>query len=386
MERFQILINKKYSQLTGQTILGPVLSDDYYMYVISNGGGMVNSSNVRGYLNDQRNIQITTDFFAYLTGNTTAPQAVNILNSDEKLSQVFNDYYQEKILFNGNTNGSVTVSDSPANSNNANNGSRNTVSNGSTGNISISETSPNNSQSSTAVIQRNLTGGSQIETKRYFSPWTSSQTNGTGDSAIDANATDVGSLNNSTAEVGPGGNNGLGTVSIGNTNTSTVGGTSETSSNPNTDTSSSNTSSSNTSTDTDPNTNNNGLWTGPNNSTLPLVPSLLNASTNIWQDSTREESYYLPILLTRGSNQLASQRFDPAVQSVSKKLLNYYPQFSGITNVAPPLTNATRMNTLLNGFVDLNLELNEATYYQSFTLITIVDGGDDGGSAPSGNA
>lgn len=62
------------------------------------GGGIVNSSNVRGFLNDFSNQIIINDFFSYLTGSTTTQEFAEIYNSDQNLANVFNDYYESTIL------------------------------------------------------------------------------------------------------------------------------------------------------------------------------------------------------------------------------------------------------------------------------------------------
>lgn len=98
MKSFQILLNQRFTAGTQSISSELVLDNSYYSYLIKNGGGLVNEFNVRGYLNDERNLQITNDFFAYLTGNTSTPEALNILSSDKKLSSIFNDYYQRNIL------------------------------------------------------------------------------------------------------------------------------------------------------------------------------------------------------------------------------------------------------------------------------------------------
>lgn len=128
MKNFEILLNNKYSATTQANTSGLDLQNDYYVYINKNGGGIVNAYNVRGYLNDVRNKQITTDFFAFLTGSTSQDQALNILSSDKKLSDVFNDYYQRVI---------------------------------------ISATQISN----TSVVQQNLTGTNQIIAYTFNHPW-----------------------------------------------------------------------------------------------------------------------------------------------------------------------------------------------------------------------
>jgi len=64
------------------------------------GGGITNSSNVRGFLNDEKNDIIINSFFSYLTGNTNTSQFSEIYHSDQKLSNVFNDYYITYVVNN----------------------------------------------------------------------------------------------------------------------------------------------------------------------------------------------------------------------------------------------------------------------------------------------
>jgi hypothetical protein len=64
------------------------------------GGGIVNYSNVRKFLNDDVNLIIINDFYTYLTGATTQVEFREIYNSDQKLSDVFNNYYDSSIVNN----------------------------------------------------------------------------------------------------------------------------------------------------------------------------------------------------------------------------------------------------------------------------------------------
>jgi hypothetical protein len=90
--------------LTGETI--PVNSElqNVNGYEVNNvqglGGGIVNASNVRGFLSSDVNDIIINDFFTYLTGSTTTIEFAEIYNSDQKLSNVFNNYYSSSVLSN----------------------------------------------------------------------------------------------------------------------------------------------------------------------------------------------------------------------------------------------------------------------------------------------
>jgi hypothetical protein len=241
MKNFEILLNSKYTASTQTMSSGLDLQNDYYVYINKNGGGIVNPYNVRGYLNDSRNQQITNDFFAYLTGSTSADQALNILTADKKLSDTFNDYYQRVI-------------------------------------ISATQIS------STAVIDQNLTGTTQIIAKTYIHPWYGY--------APDKQLTGI-------------------TQSI--------------------------------------------------NNSIDAVQSSL-----FLQDFTTEESYYIPVYIERGTNQLSRYQYDVCDVFINAKTTYLYPQFSAITssffNSLPALTTTssdTRIHTILDCFVDLNLETNE---------------------------
>lgn len=240
MKNFEILLNNKYSATTQAFTTGLDLQNDYYVYVNKNGGGIVNQYNVRGYLNDQRNQQITNDFFTYLTGSASSDQALNILTADKKLSDTFNDYYQRVI-------------------------------------ISATQIS------STAVIQQNLTGTTQIFAHEYIHPWSGY--------AQDNQLTGI-----TKSIIGPG----LKT--------------------------------------------NSGLYS---------------------QDFTIDESYYIPVYLERGINQLSRYKYDACDVYINSKTVGFYPYFSSITNsyfseqVQISETASTRIHTILDCFVDLNLETDE---------------------------
>lgn len=104
MQRHTILMNFGFSD-TGSTIVvnasAVTTVDGYQITNIQGlGGGIVNSSNVRGFLNDDVNDIIINDFFSYLTGSTTTEEFSEIYRSDQKLSDVFNDYYTSSIVNN----------------------------------------------------------------------------------------------------------------------------------------------------------------------------------------------------------------------------------------------------------------------------------------------
>lgn len=102
MQRHKILINLGYSAQTANNNSSNLTSfGDYQVTNVQGlGGGIVNSSNVRGFLNDDANEIIINDFFSYLTASTTTIEFAEIYNSDQKLSDVFNDYYVSSVLSN----------------------------------------------------------------------------------------------------------------------------------------------------------------------------------------------------------------------------------------------------------------------------------------------
>lgn len=244
MQNFEILLNERFTATTQSLSSELQLLNDYYVYVVQNGGGMVNAFNVRNYLNDSRNQQITTDFFAYLTGSTSHSEALNILTSDKKLSDVFNDYYQTIVL------SAITTG-------------------------------------TTAVIQQNLTGTTNTITQTFNHPWSgfapSKQLTGITQDIY-------GSIND-----------------------------------------------------------------------VQSFPFL--------SDFTTEESYYIPVYLERGTNQLDRHMYDICDVFINQQTIGLFPQFSAITSSifsissgstsSTATTADTRLHTILDCFVDINLETNE---------------------------
>ncbi len=101
IQRHTILINPNFSAKT-ETVNSSLTTVGGYQVnnVQGLGGGIVNSSNVRGFLNDDVNEIIINDFFSYLTGSTTTVEFAEIYHSDQKLADVFNNYYVSSILNN----------------------------------------------------------------------------------------------------------------------------------------------------------------------------------------------------------------------------------------------------------------------------------------------
>lgn len=86
----------------------------YYAYGNALGGGIVNSFNVRQFLNDPKNQVIIDDFTAYLASHTTEKEFVQIVGSNEQLSTIFNEFYETTVMQAGTTPASV-VNDSLVN-------------------------------------------------------------------------------------------------------------------------------------------------------------------------------------------------------------------------------------------------------------------------------
>lgn len=105
IQKHTILINLAFSGNAETFVASGSSMTTFGSYQINNvqgiGGGIVNPSNVRAFLNDDAANQfIINDFFSYLTGSTTTIEFAEIYNSDQKLSDTFNDYYNSSILNN----------------------------------------------------------------------------------------------------------------------------------------------------------------------------------------------------------------------------------------------------------------------------------------------
>lgn len=370
MKTFKVLLNKSFSIFSGSPVLYPAISNDYYAYLLSNGGGMVNNFNVRSFLSDTRNADLTKDFISFLTGNTTSPQALNILDSDAKLADVFNDYYQKVVLLSttnnltqqstnsqNNSNGSeenlLTLDNGNGNSNNFGTLTQEQIAvllNSTTGNTNSINNSRgiNISQLQLQEIQKNLSAGSLTNSYFYHSPW--AIVNSESEFINNEDNNTLGLTQVSTSSGGSLKSSSSTSPAINNLNSSPIENPGAVQQN-----------------------NNSSAGTGPSNSNLPAVPGLISQNQYIWQDTTSEESYYVSIFMSENFLPTASQRFEPAVESIDKQLLQFYPQFSGITSVTPSTSNGTRVRTLLNSFIDLNLELNEATFYQNTAIPMVVE-------------
>ena len=91
---------------TTNVVTGSSLSIDgkYYSYDQSGlNQGVVTEFNVNQFLNNPNNNDIATDFFNYLTTNTTDSQFKEIVGSNKKLANIFTEYYSISV-----TNGQET--------------------------------------------------------------------------------------------------------------------------------------------------------------------------------------------------------------------------------------------------------------------------------------
>lgn len=106
MQRFTLLL--KELNATSQTQTSNLeLVDEYYVYRQQNGGGIVDEFNVKVYLDDPDNAEISQSFFRYLTGNTNTSQFKEIFYDDKKLSNLFNKFYNSSVLTNLSTPTSI---------------------------------------------------------------------------------------------------------------------------------------------------------------------------------------------------------------------------------------------------------------------------------------
>ena len=251
MQRHTILMNERFSATTATTIVS--LTGNGQSYFINDGSyylnntaglnlGVVNPTNVRSYLNDPINDTIINGFFFYLTGNTTQEQFVEIFYSDQKLSNVFNQYYNQTVL---------------------------------SGQISP-----------TYYIDQELTG-TTIHHHQYFGH------NWDGYAPYKSPFTGV------TQEI------------YGASDFTTI--------------------------------------------------------TDVVTTFTIDESYYVPVFIEKHYEGTSKETFDLCADFISKETSRFYPEFSGITNAYfPPQlidaafsTASTKLDTILNCFVDLNLQTNE---------------------------
>lgn len=86
--------------LSGATVFagnGMTRFGSYLTYGDSLGGGVVNSFNVRQFLNDPNNKVIADDFKEYLRTYTSEEELAQIVGSNQKLSDIFNEFYETTV-------------------------------------------------------------------------------------------------------------------------------------------------------------------------------------------------------------------------------------------------------------------------------------------------
>jgi len=382
MQTFQILLNKSYTSTTISQV-SQQLTNEYYMYQTNNGGGIVNFSNVRGFLNDSKNQQIINDFFAYLTGSTTKEQTINIVSSDEKLSNVFNDYYQ-RLTKSASTRANSSRADDFSSLTSAlsvdsssSQGFSITILNNNEG--SSSPSSESNSSPVSNFNTSNVSLGSEVSATSAGSNTSVSPTSQDSSAAVSASASaDVyGGLSDSipqipkysmTATIAKNLAGGFGSIEkvfyhdwaseifqIGRPNPNLIPAI--------------------------------AIKQELTGITLSIAGGTLSTRTkNIWVDTTSEESYYIPVYLQRSTNQISRNSYSADLIILPKRTLSSYPEYSGITEGLTTTPTSTRISTILDSFVDLNIETDESKFY-AITIAPIAVAATTGGNtAPTGTA
>jgi len=93
MKTFKIVLNRKYAN-TESTVNSTMLNyDNYYVNQEATGQTLTNSMNVRSFINDQKNINLSNGFIKYLNENFSDNEINEIISNDQKLSENFNLYY-----------------------------------------------------------------------------------------------------------------------------------------------------------------------------------------------------------------------------------------------------------------------------------------------------
>jgi len=98
MQSHKLILNRFFTASTQSVSSNLELINNYFLHTQGIGGGIVDETNVRGFLNDDRNQIVITDFFSFLTASTTIEEFREIFYSDNKLADLFNSYYQTSIL------------------------------------------------------------------------------------------------------------------------------------------------------------------------------------------------------------------------------------------------------------------------------------------------
>mgnify|MGYP000901063296 CR=1 FL=1 len=76
--------------------------NNYWVYSSEFGKSIVNENNVKEYLDQDENSEISEKFINYLQNNLTAAEFREVFYDNKKLSTLFNDFYTETILKNQN--------------------------------------------------------------------------------------------------------------------------------------------------------------------------------------------------------------------------------------------------------------------------------------------
>jgi len=107
MQSYEVFLNPR---LSGSPVSNSdlQLSDDYYVYTQTLGGGVTSQYNIRGYLNNSQNQLIIDQFAAYLQENLSQSELNEIYYDDRKLSIVFNQFFQTTIV-NGTPSPTVYI-------------------------------------------------------------------------------------------------------------------------------------------------------------------------------------------------------------------------------------------------------------------------------------
>lgn len=100
MQENIVLISTQYSTAVTETLTlepGFGLNNNYWSYVSNTGGGLVNDFTVRKFLDDVQNITLATNFFNYLKNTFDGPSFNELYNSNAKLANTLNDYYDRVV-------------------------------------------------------------------------------------------------------------------------------------------------------------------------------------------------------------------------------------------------------------------------------------------------
>lgn len=101
MQRHEIILNRGLQAQTPSVLGNLVLQNNYYVYTQKVGGGLTSPFNVRAYLNSPTNQTIINQFIQYLEENTNDTEFLEIYYDDNKLSNLFNTFFETTIQ-NGN--------------------------------------------------------------------------------------------------------------------------------------------------------------------------------------------------------------------------------------------------------------------------------------------